>query len=186
MNYNEYFKLHEALVAQKATTGGRTDPAYIEYTSLNFQRIKRWQKSVRLSDEQLRWLESNAELKVKWTVLTEPWCGDAAPSLPLMHLLAASHPGITLEILLRDENLELMNAHLTNGAQSIPKLIQTSENDEVKSWGPRPIGAVSLVHDYKEQYGAFDATGRENLQQWYNADKGRQIIDELFQLLGRK
>jgi hypothetical protein len=79
-----------------------------------------------------------------------------------------------------------MNAHLTNGAQSIPKLIQTSENNEVKNWGPRPIGAAALVHDYKEQNGVFDAAGRENLQQWYNSDKGRQIIDELLQLLGRK
>lgn len=186
MNYSEYFKLHEALVAQKATTGNRTDPAYIEYTSLNFQRIKRWQKSVRLSEEQQRWLASKAELRVKWTVLTEPWCGDAAPSLPLMHLIAASHPGITLEILLRDDNLELMNAHLTNGAQSIPKLIQTSDTSEALSWGPRPSGAASLVQDYKEQHGVFDAAGREQLQQWYNADKGRQIIEELLQLLGRK
>lgn len=186
MNYSEYLKLHEALVAQKTTTGNRTDPAYIEYTSLNFQRIKRWQKSVRLSEEQQHWLASQPKLKVKWTVLTEPWCGDAAPSLPLMHLIAASHPGITLEILLRDENLELMNAHLTNGAQSIPKLIQTSDTSETLSWGPRPSGAAALVHNYKQQHGVFDAVGREQLQQWYNADKGRQIIEELLKLLGRK
>ena len=45
MTYLEYFELHEQLVAQKATTNNRTDPAYIEYTLLNFQRVKRWQKS---------------------------------------------------------------------------------------------------------------------------------------------
>lgn len=186
MTYLEYFELHEQLVAQKATTNNRTDPAYIEYTLLNFQRIKRWQKVLSLTDDQLRWLDSQKELKVQWTVLTEPWCGDAAPSLPMMHLIASKHRGIQLEVLLRDQHIELMQEHLTGGAQSIPKLIQRDAQGQLTSWGPRPSGAAQLVDDYKKAHGSLDATFREQLQQWYNEDKGRQIADELLTLLGRK
>jgi hypothetical protein len=186
MTYLEYFDLHERLVAQKATTNHRTDPAYIEYTLLNFQRIKRWQKMARLSKDQLLWLEAHPSLEVSWTVLTEPWCGDAAPSLPIMHLIASSHKGIQLDVLLRDEHPELMQAHLTDGAQSIPKLIQRDAQGSPKRWGPRPKGATQLVHDYKQASGALDAPFREQLQQWYNNDKGQQIAEELLELLGRK
>jgi hypothetical protein len=64
MNYQSNIsKLTRAIVAQKATTNNRTDPAYIEYTLLNFQRIKRWQKVLSLTDDQLRWLDSQKELK---------------------------------------------------------------------------------------------------------------------------
>lgn len=186
MTYLEYFDLHKRLVAQKATTNNRTDPAYIAYTELNFQRMKRWQKAGRLTPEQRDWLASQKELRVHWTVLTEPWCGDAAPSLPMMQLIASHHEGITFEVLLRDEHLELMQAHLTDGAQSIPKLIQTDANGQISSWGPRPRGATALVHHYKQSHGALDEVFREQLQQWYNADKGQQIIEELLELLGRK
>ena len=104
MNYSQYRALHTKLVAEDATTGGRTEPVYIEYTRLNLQRIKRWEKQVKLTESEREWL-SKQTTPTKWVVLTEPWCGDAAPSLPIMQLIAAHHPVLELEILLRDEHL---------------------------------------------------------------------------------
>jgi len=184
MNYSDYKELHKRLVDENRTTGGRTEQAYLEYTQLNWQRIKRWEKQAKLTVEEKDWLKEQ-KVSIKWVVLTEPWCGDAAPSLPLMAKIAEIHPSLELEILLRDENIELMNQFLTGGAQSIPKLIQYS-GDTISSWGPRPAGATKLIADYKMQHGKLDATAREQLQQWYNINRGRQIISELLVLLGRK
>jgi hypothetical protein len=102
-----------------------------------------------------------------------------------MAKIAEIYPSLELEILLRDDNLELMNQFLTGGAQSIPKLIQYS-GDTISSWGPRPEGAARMIDDYKIQNGKLDATAREQLQQWYNENKGREIISELLVLLGWK
>ena len=184
MNYSEYKELHKRLVDENKTTGGHTEPTYLEYTQLNWQRIKRWEKQAKFFDEEIDWLKEQ-KAPTRWVILTEPWCGDAPPSLPLMAKMAEIHPNLELEILLRDENLELMNQFLTGGAQSIPKLIQYS-GGTISSWGPRPEGAAKLIHDYKMKFGKLDATAREQLQQWYNKDKGRQIISELLVLLGRK
>lgn len=185
MNYSQYRALHTQLVAEDATTGGHTEPSYIEYTRLNLQRIKRWEKQVKLTDSEQEWL-SKQTTPIKWVVLTEPWCGDAAPSLPVIQLIAAYHPVLELEILLRDEHLDLMNHYLTDGAQSIPKLIQyTNGSDRAHAhWGPRPQGAAQLIAEYKAAHGGLDASARELLQQWYNKDKGQQIIGELLTLLG--
>ena len=184
MNYSDYKELHKRLVGENRTTGGHTEPAYLEYTQLNWQRIKRWEKQAKLTDQEINWLKEQ-KASVRWVVLTEPWCGDAAPSLPLMAKIAEIHPSLELEILLRDDNIELMNQFLTGGAQSIPKLIQYS-GDTISSWGPRPEGAARMIDDYKIQHGKLDATAREQLQQWYNENKGREIVSELLVLLGRK
>lgn len=184
MNYRDYKELHKRLAAENKTTSNHNKPAYIEYTRLNWQRIKRWEKQAKLSEEQVEWLKKQTNT-IRWVVLTEPWCGDAAPSLPIMAKISETHPGLELEILLRDENLELMNKFLTGGAQSIPKLIQYSGN-MITSWGSRPSGAAEFITDYKINHGKLDAAGREQIQQWYNQDKGHQITSELLVLLGRE
>src|ERR1700757_2287617 len=57
-----------------------------------------------------------------WLVITEGWCGDAAFNIPTMALIEKAFPGkIELRFVLRDTNLELMDAYLTEGGRSIPK-----------------------------------------------------------------
>ena len=76
--------------------------------------------------------------------------------------------------------MELMNRFLTNGSQSIPKLIVLDDNNEVLgSWGPRSKKATKLVTDYKDQHGIIDTKFKEDLQLWYNKDKGREIMNDL-------
>ena len=76
MNYSEYKELHKLLVDENRTTGGNTEPAYLEYTQLNWQRIKRWEKQAKLTDQEIDWLKEQ-KASIRWVVLTEPWCGDA-------------------------------------------------------------------------------------------------------------
>ena len=47
--------------------------------------------------------------------LSEDWCGDAVNLLPVLARLAEQVPGLDLRLLSRDQNPDLMDAHLTGG-----------------------------------------------------------------------
>jgi predicted KAP-like P-loop ATPase len=102
-----------------------------------------------------------------------------------MNKLAEITNKIDLKILQRDEHLDLMNAFLTNGAQSIPKLIviDTSTNELIGEWGPRPSTATEMVNSYKRQHGGLSPEFKQDLQVWYNKDKGVNILEDLTKLL---
>ena len=74
---------------------------------------------------------------------------------------------------------------LTNGNKSIPKLIILDKNslDFISDWGPRPIGAIELVQNYKEKFGVIDDTIKAELQMWYLHDKGLSTQKEIMELL---
>ena len=123
-----------------------------------------------------------------WIVITEPWCGDAAPMLPFIARLAEANPLITLDIQLRDQPPFLIEQYLTNGGRSIPKLIvRHSDGKDLFTWGPRPASAYQLVQE-------LNASNTEKsdivlaLQNWYNDDKGNEMQQEwlaLFQKSAR-
>jgi hypothetical protein len=75
-----------------------------------------------------------------WLVITEGWCGDAAFNVPLFHVLEKLAPEkVKLRLVLRDSNPALIDAHLTDGGRSVPKLIVLSEAlKPLGFWGPRP------------------------------------------------
>ena len=184
MTYDVYRALVAELAAQESTTGLAKTEALAQYTQLNHKRMKRWDKTFKVSEAAKEKVGAVKD-KVTWLVLTESWCGDAAPSLPVMHHLAALSPHIDFRVVLRDEHLPLMDAFLTNNARSIPKLIavDTHKQAVIGTWGPRPKVAAQLVADYKSTHGQLTAEFREELQQWYNKDKGQEIQRELLELL---
>lgn len=183
MSYGAYRALVAEMAEQGTNTGAERTESLANYTQLNHKRMKRWDKTFKLSEATKEKLEAISE-KITWVVLTESWCGDAAPSLPVMNRLAEINPNLELKVVLRDDNLPLMDAFLTNNARSIPKLVAVdSENQEVLgTWGPRPQVAAQLVADYKNAHGKLTAEFREELQQWYNKDKGQEILNELLEL----
>ncbi len=185
MSYQEFTSLMKDLSSSGKTTGPEQSEAYINYTALNTKRMKRWDKTFQLPEEIIQKIAA-IDRKLQWFVLNESWCGDAAPSLPVMNKFAEANPNISLYILLRDENPELMERFLTDGAMSIPKLIaQDADTGEViGQWGPRPEIASKMAREYKQQHGKLTAEFREDLQRWYNEDKGQNITEELLGLLG--
>jgi hypothetical protein len=98
-------------------------------------------------------------------VLTEDWCGDAMINIPIL-LRIAEKTGMEVRMLLRDDNLELMDQYLTNGkSRSIPIFIFIDEEgNEVAKWGPRAQKIQDLTdeartklpdkdaEDYKEKF----------------------------------
>ena len=73
---------------------------------------------------------------------------------------------------------------MTNGGRSIPKLIALDkDNNVINTWGPRPTVATKMVADYKAENGVLDAQFKQDLQVWYNKDKGQNTAEDLLNLL---
>jgi hypothetical protein len=113
-------------------------------------------------------------------VISEGWCGDAAQILPIIKLMSEASKNIDLKLVFRDENEELINLFLTNGARSIPKLLVLDESfNLINHWGPRPEGAKNLIIEYKANHGIVDGPAKIALQKWYLDDKGISTMKEI-------
>ena len=116
-----------------------------------------------------------------WMFITEDWCVDSAYSLPIVRDAAALRADITLRLLMRDENLDLIDQFLTNGARSVPVFAGfSSDHDLLFRWGPQPVA----IRDIRAELQASRAEGRivaKTTVDWY-ADEGwieveRELID---------
>ena len=63
-------------------------------------------------------------------VLIEDWCGDAVNTIPVLARFAEAHPQLDLRVLCRNENPDLINAHLSGTARAIPVVMVLDENYE--------------------------------------------------------
>lgn len=125
-----------------------------------------------------------AAIPCRWhlLVLLEDWCGDAVNSVPVIQRIADANPGIELRVLERDRNLDLMDAHLTNGARAIPLVIlYDAEFNERGQWGSRPAPLQQWVLEHGLQ---LDKDERyKQVRTWYVRDRGATIADEMLTLL---
>nr|WP_298996849.1 thioredoxin family protein [uncultured Allomuricauda sp.] len=184
MSYQTYRELVRDLAKKRATTGPEQLESLINYTELNDRRMARWDKTLKISEETKQTI-ANLDSNLVFLVLSESWCGDASPSLPVINKVAELNENIDLKIVLRDENLPLMDKFLTKGSRSIPKLIVWDKDKEevVGDWGPRPNIAAQMVEDYKKKHGKLTSEFKQDLQVWYNKDKGQNTLENLTQLL---
>ncbi|TXD52822.1 MULTISPECIES: thioredoxin family protein [unclassified Polaribacter] len=181
--YQEYKDLVRELLAEGKSTGPNQSEDITNYSMLNDKRMKRLDKTIKITAETVSEIQNLKEPQT-WLVLTEGWCGDAAQNLPVIHKMAELNENIELKLILRDENLELMDLFLTNGGRSIPKLLVLDKEHNVSNtWGPRPAEASKLVHAYKAKHGVLDAQLKEDLQVWYNKDKGKSTQDDFIKLV---
>tara|TARA_R110002049_G_scaffold37208_1_gene117501 strand:- start:66683 stop:67300 length:618 start_codon:yes stop_codon:yes gene_type:complete len=156
----------------------------VNYTKLNDTRMKRWDKTIKVPDAAKAKI-LGFDQSITWLVITESWCGDAAHVLPVINKVAELSDFIDLKIVLRDENLGLIDAYLTDGNRAIPKLIMIDNNsgEVLNTYGPRPSVARTYVKRFKAKHGKLTLDFKEDLQHWYNKDKGQNIIEDLTQLL---
>ncbi len=176
-------ELMDQVVREKRTTGPKQSPEYAEYTHLNQVRMHRLNKTVVLSAG-LKEAINDIVAPQTWYVITEAWCGDAAQNIPVIARAAAHNPVITLTLLLRDENPDVMDRYLTNGGRSIPKLIAVDTGyNELFTWGPRPEKAQQLLAAYQANPVKSIALFTEEIQRWYAADKTQSVQNELTEVI---
>lgn len=181
--YTQYKTLVSNLLLEGKSTGPNQSEFLTNYSMLNDRRMKRLDKTIKITEETKNFL-LDVNKPQTWLVITEGWCGDAAQNLPVIQKMAELNEHINLQLVLRDDNLALMDLFLTNGGRSIPKLIALdSDLDILFTWGPRPSIATKMVADYKEKNGALDAQFKQDLQVWYNKNKGVNVQEDFVELL---
>lgn len=115
-------------------------------------------------------------------VLSEDWCGDAVNTVPLMAALARAVPQFELRVLARDRNLDIMDAHLSNGARAIPIIIAfDDEFRELGWWGSRPAPLQEWVMSEGKTL-SKEARYKE-VRRWYANDRGRTTLAEIVAML---
>ena len=183
-SYSEYRKTIINLLTIDKSTGNEQSEDLTQFSILNETRMHRLDKTIVISEDVIKKLNSLKKNYI-WLVLSEGWCGDAAQIMPILNKMALAAQSIELKIVFRDENPDLMNLFLTNGAKAIPKLIVLDKktlNIEA-NWGPRPKGALELIANYKEKFGEIDANAKTELQLWYLHDKGFSTQNEVSELM---
>lgn len=193
INYSEIFseqgmdyQTYRALVDQLLLEGKSTSEASydLHYTKMNVQRMNRVDKTVSLTDD-LTSTINHLKGNYKFLVITEGWCGDAAQIVPVFNKIATASLGrIDLKFVLRDKNLPLIDAHLTNGGRAIPVLIVLNEaaDQVLATWAPRPQILQELLKEWKKETTEMPILA-EKLHGWYAKDKTQSTQAELTRLL---
>ena len=182
MNFQTYQSNFEHILTTLTPSAPYDNPNYLNYTRLNWSRMNRWLKKGVISEE-INVTVSRMSAPQQWIIITEPWCGDAAHIIPFLHKIAALTPLIHVDYELRDTAPFRINSYLTNGGKSIPKLIiQNEKGQDLATWGPRPTDCQALYKRLTAEK-ADSETVKTELQLWYNKDEGKQLQQELVQLL---
>ncbi|WP_048919264.1 thioredoxin family protein [Rufibacter radiotolerans] len=151
LSYSEYLQLVQEAVAQEKTTGLEQSAFLAQLTKDNLAIMERTYQSP-LNQDLVEQVQSLPQPQL-WLVLTEAWCGDAAIHVPVLAAIAEQSTHITLRTILRTEQPQVMDAYLTNGGKSIPKLIALHADtlQPLGSWGPRPKELQDYVLELKQQ-----------------------------------
>lgn len=140
-------------------------------------------RHARVDDEYVRRVSA---LPGRWhlLVLSEDWCGDAVNTVPIVARLAERCPNLELRVLARDENPDLMDAHLTGTSRSIPVIIVLDDAFEERGWwGPRP---TVLQHWVSGQGQLLEKSTRyREARTWYARDRGRTTLEEVVSIIER-
>lgn len=194
MTYEAYRQLTDELLSRGKTTGGNHSEAMIHYTQLNVARMNRLDKTTRLLESAKEQLQ-NTRRPMIWLTLTEAWCGDAAQVIPVLQKMADASELVELRLILRDEHPDIMDAFLTNGGRSIPKviLLDAQTLEVLGAWGPRPAEVQEMVMTAKADLDVLtDKEAKKKryqeltaaAQKWYAKDKTRSIQEEFVAALG--
>lgn len=185
MSYDDYYGLMERLNEEQKTTGEDQSEIMVNFTQLNYHRMKRLNKTIQLNQDLIDQVRK-IDQPLTWLVLTEAWCGDVAQNIPLINTMADLNSNIDLRFILRDEHPSIMDEHLTNGGKSIPKLIVVDEDLKLLlDWGPRPEPVQDMVMQYrqmpepKQPYIEF----LMDVQKWYLKDRTQSFQHEFTALL---
>ncbi len=181
MTWTEYNNYFDEILSNPNPAAPYDNPDYLDYTKLNHKRSHRWMKHGEILP-QMKEAISRIKEDQHWILITEPWCGDAAHSVPFIQMIAALSNKIKLEIQLRDSGSEIDN-YKTNGGKAIPMLIiRDKVGKDLAVWGPRPAACQKIFLQMKADNVDFE-TQKITLQNWYNKDNGKSIQLELIGLV---
>jgi thiol-disulfide isomerase/thioredoxin len=163
----------------------RAAPDFAAYLGSVTKYAEMWQALYRTSTVSAEAIERMRAVtpSVRILVLSEDWCSDCFSTVPLIARLAEA-AGVDLRVLARDENLDLIDAHLTSGTRSIPVIMALDANFHVQSWwGPRP---AALQRWYRSEGLFLQSSERSRKKRaWYARDRGKSAVAEVLETVER-
>lgn len=178
VSFKEYLHIAEV----RATDNPDKNDHYQLYYDLGLQRMQRTLKTYKTDAALQQQLESK-NFTGKILIISEPWCGDASATVPALSKFFESYNEV--RIFLRDSDPTLIDQFLTDGSQSIPKVLILNDNFEVmETWGPRPQYGLELLKKFKENPEIYPKNEFYNdLQVYYAKNRGKDAIQEILNLL---
>ncbi|MFQ5646153.1 MAG: thioredoxin family protein [bacterium] len=140
-----------------------------------------------LLDEKAREALTAFPKKLKFLVIAENWCGDVIAIVPVIKKLTENLPDIELKIISRDAHPELMDAYLTDGKRSVPKMIILNEDfQEIGIWGPRPRTAMNFYRKHTRLL-KLGLIGKgivfEKVRKFYKENRGKEVQAEIARII---
>ena len=179
ISFDEYIQIANERLENPAD---QNEIEYKPYYELGLQRMNRTLKKLVIDEEQVNELKSK-NFDGKILIISEAWCGDASATVPALVNFFEGHNEV--KIFLRDSDSSLIEQFLTNGTQSIPKVIILDKEFKIKnSWGPRPKFGHDLLLKYKADPENYTKDMFYNdLQIYYSRNRGKDAIQEILELL---
>lgn len=130
---------------------------FISSMKVHKENLQSIQERFSISAEDQGYFNELTTKELRAIVITEDWCGDAMMNIPIL-LNIAKAANIETRMVLRDQNLELIDQYLTNGtARAIPIFIFIDKNGEEKAvWGPRAPKVQEYVMELRSDLPAKD------------------------------
>lgn len=179
ISFEEYIRIGKERLENPSS---QQETEYKQYYELGLQRMDRTLKKYVPDEEQLKELAAK-NFDGKILIISESWCGDASATVPALVKFFEGHNEV--RIFLRDSDKSLISQYLTNGTESIPKVLILDKDFNVKnSWGPRPKYGYELLMKHKADPEAYPKDNFYNdLQLYYAKNRGKDAVQEILELL---
>jgi hypothetical protein len=155
---------------------------YLAAVAVNRDQFDHFYDIARLSDDDIAFFKSAASQPdgpARVLVIAEAWCPDVFRGVPVIARIAEA-AGITMRVVLRDENPDIMDEFLLNGtARAIPVAVfYTRDHRYIAHWIERPAVAHAEIARLRAEFSAAHpavdiktAAGpdRETLISFFNA-----------------
>src|SRR5262249_497649 len=150
----------------------RTFDEYVSRMSVNKEKMQQHTEEVQVPPEDVDWWRSRGKLNV--FVMTYDSCGDALYNIPIMAKIAKQAPNVDLRVAQRDENLDVMDEHLTQRLyRSVPCVVILDENyQEIANLKERAEAMTRVME--QEQLNV-----RRRLREEYKEPWRKEMLKEL-------
>jgi hypothetical protein len=135
---------------------------YLAAIAVNRDQFEHYYEICQLSDDDVAFFKevaSRSDGPARMLVIAEAWCPDVFRGVPVLARIAEVS-GMTMRVVARDENLDIMDEFLLNGtARAIPVAVfYTSDHRYIGHWIERPAVAHAEIARLRAEFAALHPT----------------------------
>lgn len=164
--------------------GSEENEIKLEMIPRNYDLIQQTLKQYEPSDK-LKTLVEKQEGAVDAYIIMEDWCPSSTGYAPYIVKILQELPDHTLYIVPRDANKKFMSHYLTDGKESIPKLvILDKDGSELFTWGPSSTKESKVSEEIKKK-NPDKADFEKAMEKWYKENNPAAIEEDMIKLFSK-